>query len=117
MLGNKLIFGGKNLHLDCWYSCLVKMGFGSIPIGLDIGFRSHPRGRREANWFHKTWILASLCSQGSSLPIEAIYLCKYFYWIEDGFKNTLYGLKIRFGKANWFRKLDLHLGCSMLTRL
>ena len=53
------------------YFCGIEDGFGSTLIGLKIGSGSHPRDLKEADWFHKSWILAVLCSQGSTLPIEA----------------------------------------------
>ena len=51
---------------------------------------------REVNWFHKSWILAAVCSHGFSLPIEANCLSKYFFTVEDGFGSTLWGSKIGF---------------------
>ena len=59
------------------------MGFGSILLDLRISNESQSKG----------WILAVVCSQGSSFSIEANCLSKYFYGVKDGFGNTLKGFK------------------------
>ena len=51
-------------------------------MGLRRDIGSHPRGRREANWFNKSWILAAVCSQGYRFPIKAV------------FQSTFIGLKM-----------------------
>ena len=108
---------GSSLPIEAnslWkYFCGIEDGFGSTPIELKICSGSHFRDRREADWFHKSRNLAALCPQGSTLPIEAKCLWKYFHVVEDDFGSTLYGLKILFGKVNWFHKSwILALVCS-----
>ena len=106
---------GSSLPIEAnslWkYFCGIEDGFGSTPIELKICSGSHFTDRREADWFHKSRNLAALCPQGSTLPIEAKCLWKYFHIVEDGFGSTLSGLKICIGshtrgwrETNWFHK-------------
>ena len=85
------------------------MGFTSIFMVFKISIGNHSKNWRKAIRFHKSWILASVCSQISILLIEANCLSKYFYRVEMALEVLCRGLKIGFGnhpngwrEFNWF---------------